>query len=85
MLGKLLILLLGEIVAREGGVGEVAVGEVALGKLLLGKLCWGSCCWGSCLGEVVLGKLLLGLSNLVSDSELKSLYSSGRRNVESKY
>ena len=61
MLGKLLILLLGEIVAREVVVGEVAVGEVTLGKVVL------------------------GLSNLVSDSELKSLYSSGRRNVESKY
>ena len=48
LLGKLLLLLHGEMV-----VGEVAVGEISD---------WGNCCcfWGSCLGEVVTGEVALG-------------------------
>ena len=38
LLGKLRILLHGEI-----GVGEVAVGEVSVGEISS----WGSCCWGN--------------------------------------
>ena len=47
LLGKLRILLHGEI-----GVGEVAVGEISD----WGSCCWGSCDWENCVGEVAVGK-----------------------------
>ena len=43
LLGKLRILLHGEI-----GVGEVAVGEISVGEVDVGEISdWGSCCWGN--------------------------------------
>jgi len=42
-LGKLRILLHGEI-----GVGEVAVGEISDGEVSVGEISgWISCCWGN--------------------------------------
>ena len=52
MLGKFLILLLGEIVVEEVVVREVAVGEVVN---------WESVNWGSCqLGKLSIGEVSIG-------------------------
>ena len=57
LLGKLIILLHGEIGVGEVAVGEISDGEVSVGEISgWGRYCWGSCDWGNYVGEVALGK-----------------------------
>ena len=52
LLGKLRILLHGEMVLGKLLLGKLVTGEVSFREING----WGSCDWGNCVGEVGLGK-----------------------------